>query len=132
MKLICTVFFVLAFTFYGTAQSKNKQKDELKEELSIESQVADSVCICLSKIDSNQLNVSSNALVSNCLQQGITKNKEAIEKEHKNNRKDESQLLKEGISSSLLIRVQNVLSLNCSSYKKFDKEIQKSRGNTRR
>jgi hypothetical protein len=129
MKLFLSLSFLLTFSLFSNAQEESKENEV---ELTIENRVADSVCVCLSKLDSNQLKASSSSLVSSCLQKGITQNADAIEKEHKRNRKDESQLLKEGISSSLLIRVQNVLSANCPNYKKFDKEIQKSRGNTRR
>lgn len=94
---------------------------------SIEAQVADTACICLSNIDSAQITSKGNGLKMACLQEAIIKNQEIIEKKHAEEQRKEEDEDKRGIRGSLMIKVQNILAEQCDAYGKFEKEIQEKR-----
>lgn len=98
-----------------------------KAQMTIEEQVADTACLCLSNLDTNQIKSNANVLKMSCLQQAIEKNNEAIQKNFKTEQRKEADQEKIGIQGSMLIKVQNVLTENCPVYAKFEQKMQTQR-----
>jgi hypothetical protein len=96
-------------------------------DISIEHQVADTACLCLSKLDSVGINVKANALKNECLSQAIQKNQEAINKNFETKKRKEEEIGKIGVRGSILIKVQNVLSNSCPQYAILEKKAQVQR-----
>jgi hypothetical protein len=113
-KLICALVFVLVSTV-SFAQ------------LTLEQQVADSTCTCLSAIDTVKINSQGNGLKMACLQKALIQNKEAITKEYSTTQRKEEDEAKRGLQGSLMIKVQNELSKNCAAYNLFQQKIQERR-----
>ena len=98
----------------------------MKSQLTLEQQVADSACACLSGIDTTQIKSSSNGLRMACLQQAMVQNNESIVKELGTTQKREEDQEKEGLRGSLMIKVQNILAKDCKYYKDFERKLRNS------
>jgi hypothetical protein len=98
-----------------------------KAQMTIEEQVADTACACLSKLDTSEIKINSNVLKMTCLRTAIEKNKDAIQKNFATEKRREEDQEKLGIRGSLLIKVQNVLTKNCTVYAKFEQKMQTQR-----
>ncbi|MFT6716868.1 MAG: hypothetical protein ACJA0Q_001516 [Saprospiraceae bacterium] len=96
-------------------------------QISLEEQVADSACACLSAIDTAKINSQSNGLKMACLQKAMIQNKESITKEYSTSQRKEEDQAKIGIRGSLMIKVQNILTKKCVAYKIFETKIQERR-----
>lgn len=94
---------------------------------SIEQQVADSACICLSAIDTTKITSQGNGLKMACLQKAMIQNKESIAKEYATTKRKEEDEEKIGLQGSLMIKVQNILSKKCAVYQLFQVKIQERR-----
>ncbi len=94
---------------------------------SIEDQVADTACACLSAIDSSKISSNSNGLKMSCLQQAMIKNQEAVLKNFETEKRKEEDEAKLGLKGSLMIKVQNVLVKRCAAYNLFEKKVQERR-----
>jgi hypothetical protein len=95
-----------------------------KGQMNIEEQVADTACLCLSKLDSVQIKANANVIKMQCLNEAIVKNQTAIQKNYATQKRREEDSEKMGIQGSLYINVQQELTLNCPIYSVFEKEIQ--------
>jgi len=115
MKKIIVFGFAIIISSFAFGQS------------SIEDQVADTACICLSAIDSSKISSNSNGFKMACLQQAMIKNKEAVLKNFETEKRREEDEAKLGLKGSLMIKVQNVLVKRCSAYNLFEKKIQERR-----
>jgi hypothetical protein len=98
-----------------------------KAQMTIEEQVADTACVCLSKLDTVDIKINANILKMNCLQESVKKNNEAIKKNFATEKRREEDQEKLGIRGSLLINVQNILTKKCSVYAKFEQKMQTQR-----
>jgi hypothetical protein len=98
-----------------------------KAQMTIEEQVADTACACLSKLDTAEIKVNANVLKMTCLRSAIEKNTEAIQKNFATEKRREEDQEKLGIRGSLLIKVQNVLTNKCTVYAKFEQKMQTQR-----
>ena len=96
-------------------------------QISLEQQVADSACTCLSAIDTAKISSQGNGLKMACLQKAMIQNKEAIAKEYATTKRRDEDDQKIGIQGSLMIKVQNILSKNCEAYKSFQVKIRERR-----
>lgn len=96
-------------------------------QISLEKQVADSACMCLSAIDTVNINSQSNGLKMACLQKAMIQNSESITKEYATTKRKEEDEEKIGLQGSLMIKVQNILSKDCAAYKLFQVKIQERR-----
>ncbi len=96
-------------------------------QMTIEEQVADTACYCLSKLDTADIKINTNVLKMNCLTSAIEKNNAAIQKHFSTEQRREEDQDKLGIRGSLLIKVQNVLNKNCTVYARFEKKMQTQR-----
>jgi hypothetical protein len=112
-----TLYFVILMVISMTSYSQ----------VSLEQQVADSACTCLSLIDSAKINNQGNGLKMACLQKAMIQNKESITKEYATTKRRDEDEEKIGIQGSLMIKVQNILSKNCDAYKQFQVKIQERR-----
>ena len=93
----------------------------------IEDQVADTACACLSAIDSTKINSNSNGLKMACLQEAMIKNNESIVKTFETEKRREEDEEKRGLKGSLMIKVQNILAERCKSYQLFEQKVQERR-----
>lgn len=98
-----------------------------KAQMTIEEQVADTACACLSKLDTADIKINANVVKMTCLREAIEKNNEAIQKNFATEKRREEDQEKIGIRGSLLIKVQNVLTKKCSVYAKFEQKMQTQR-----
>ena len=98
-----------------------------KAQMTIEEQVADTACACLSKLDTAEIKINANVLKMTCLRTAIEKNNVAIQKNYATEKRREEDQEKLGIRGSLLIKVQNVLVKNCQVYVKFEQKMQTQR-----
>tara|TARA_B110000211_G_scaffold207006_1_gene242492 strand:- start:534 stop:905 length:372 start_codon:yes stop_codon:yes gene_type:complete len=98
-----------------------------KAQMTIEEQVADTACACLSMLDTSEIKINANVLKMTCLQEAIEKNMVAIQKNHATEQRREEDQEKLGIRGSLRIKVQNVLTKNCTVYAKFEQKMQTQR-----
>lgn len=96
-------------------------------QMTIEEQVADTACDCLSRLDTAQIKVNANVLKMTCLREAVQKNNEAIQKNFATEQRKEEDQEKLGIRGSLLIKVQNVLTKKCPVYAKFEQKMQTQR-----
>jgi hypothetical protein len=96
-------------------------------QISLEQQVADSTCTCLSAIDTTKITSQGNGLKMACLQKAMIQNKESIAKEYATTKRRDEDEQKIGLQGSLMIKVQNILSKDCAAYKKFQVKIQERR-----
>ena len=96
-------------------------------QLSLEQQIADSACTCLSAIDTAKISSQGNGLKMACLQKAMIQNKEAITKELSATKRRDEDEEKKGIQGSIMIKVQNILSKDCATYQLFQTKIQKRR-----
>lgn len=94
---------------------------------SIEDQVADTACACLSKIDTTTINSSTNGLKMICLQEAMIKNQESIIKVYETEMRREEDEAKLGLRGSLMIKVQNVLAVRCRVYQLIEQKVQAGR-----
>lgn len=95
-----------------------------KAQMSIEEQVADTACLCLSSLDTIQIKSNANVIKMQCLNEAILKNQSAIQKNYATQKRREEDSDKMGIQGSLYITVQQSLTINCPIYALFEKEIQ--------
>tara|TARA_Y100000589_G_scaffold216978_1_gene204691 strand:+ start:515 stop:916 length:402 start_codon:yes stop_codon:yes gene_type:complete len=95
-----------------------------KGQMSIEEQVADTACLCLSSLDTVQIKANANVIKMQCLNEAILKNQTAIQKNYATQKRREEDSDKMGIQGSLYITVQQNLIINCPIYALFEKEIQ--------
>jgi len=116
-----SIIIILAFTLSLTAKAQQKN------EVSIEHQVADTACVCLSKLDSIEIKARANALKMQCLSLAIKKNQQAINKNFETEKRREEDVEKIGVRGSILIKVQNVLSKECPKYVLFEEKVQVQR-----
>lgn len=114
-KYLLVVLLTIGFWGLGNAQ------------MTIEEQVADTACVCLSKLDTVDIKINANILKMNCLQESVEKNNEAIKKNFATEKRREEDQEKLGIRGSLLINVQNILTKKCSVYAKFEQKMQTQR-----
>tara|TARA_B100000795_G_C22801587_1_gene442207 strand:- start:2501 stop:2872 length:372 start_codon:yes stop_codon:yes gene_type:complete len=114
-KYLLVVLLTIGFWGLGNAQ------------MTIEEQVADTACVCLSKLDTVDIKINANILKMNCLQESVKKNNEAIKKNFATEKRREEDQEKLGIRGSLLINVQNILTKKCSVYAKFEQKMQTQR-----
>lgn len=98
-----------------------------KAQMTIEEQVADTACLCLSKLDTNKIKSNANAIKMACLQEAIAKNQEAIQEDFKTEMRKEEDQEKLGLRGSMLIKVQNVLTKDCPIYARFEQKMQTQR-----
>ena len=115
MKKVLVFVFAIMISSFAIGQN------------TIEDQVADTVCACLSAIDSSKISSNSNGLKMACLQQAMIKNKEAILKNVETEKRREEDEAKLGLKGSLMIKVQNVLVKRCPAYNLFEKKVQERR-----
>lgn len=115
MKHLMTLFFVVIVSITASAQN------------SIEEQVADTACACLSAIDTAQISSGSNGLKMACLQEAMIKNNESIVKVYETEKRREEDEAKMGLKGSLMIKVQNILAVSCPAYQLFEKKVQERR-----
>lgn len=94
---------------------------------SVEQQVADTACVCLSKLDTAAIKSKANLLKMQCLNQAIAKNLETIQKTAATEQRREEDREKLGIRGSIQIKVQNILAENCEIYALFEQELQTQR-----
>tara|TARA_B100000427_G_C15108997_1_gene420646 strand:- start:108 stop:509 length:402 start_codon:yes stop_codon:yes gene_type:complete len=111
-KTAAILFFIFGITTLSNGQ------------MSIEEQVADTVCVCLSKLDTAQIKANANAIKMQCLNEAITKNQTAIQKTYASEQRREEDTEKMGIQGSLYITLQRELIKSCPIYALFEKEIQ--------
>jgi hypothetical protein len=109
--------FLILISFLGMSNLS-------KGQMNIEEQVADTACLCLSKLDSVQIKANANVIKMQCLNEAIVKNQTAIQKNYATQKRREEDSEKMGIQGSLYINVQQELTLNCPIYSVFEKEIQ--------
>ena len=95
-----------------------------KGQMTIEEQVADTACVCLSKLDTAQIKSNANAIKMQCLNEAISKNQSAIQKTFASEQRREEDSEKMGIQGSLYFAVQKELIKSCPIYALFEKEIQ--------
>ncbi len=93
-------------------------------QMTIEEQVSDTACLCLSKLDTAQIKANANAIKMQCLNEAITKNQIAIQKTYASEQRREEDTEKLGIQGSLYITLQHELIKSCPIYALFEKEIQ--------
>ena len=93
-------------------------------QMTIEEQVSDTACICLTKLDTAQIKANANAIKMQCLNEAITKNQIAIQKTYASEQRREEDADKMGIQGSLYITLQHELIKSCPIYALFEKEIQ--------
>ena len=98
-----------------------------KSQINLEQQIADSACVCLSAIDSVVINSQSNGLKMACLQKAFIQNNETIIKNMETEKRKEEDEQKIGIKGSLMIKVQNLLAVQCAAYKQFEQKVQERR-----
>lgn len=99
----------------------------LGAQVSLEQQVSDTACVCLSAIDTSKISSKSNGYKMGCLQQAMLKNNETIIKHYTTEKRKEEDLEKMGIKGSLMIKVQNILSEQCKAYQIFERKVQARR-----
>ena len=116
---------VLVFVLIGLTGFTGFSQDNAP--VSIEQQVADSACVCLSAIDSLKIKSQSNGLKMECLQKAMAQNQESIVKNMETEKRKEEDEQKLGIKGSLMIKVQNILAVQCAAYKQFESKIQERR-----
>lgn len=114
-KSIMTFVLLLGVWGFGKAQQ------------TIEDQVADTACACLSAADTSSLQENPNAVKMRCLQEAIVKNNNAITENYATEQRSEDDQEKMGIRGSLLIKVQNVLASSCSVYIKLENQLRTQR-----
>ena len=114
-KYLLVTFLTIGVWGFGMAQ------------MTIEEQVADTACYCLSKLDTAEIKVNANVLKMACLRSAIEKNNDAIQKNFSTEQRREEDQDKLGIRGSLLIKVQNFLNKNCTVYARFEKKMQTQR-----
>ena len=95
-----------------------------KGQMTIEGQVADTACVCLSDLDTAQIKANANVIKMQCLNDAIVKNQIAIQKNYATQKRREEDSDKMGIQGSLYINVQQELILKCPIYALFEREIQ--------
>ena len=110
-------YTLLLFLCFGLAPM-------LKSQISLEQQIADTACICLSALDTNDISSKSNGMKMACLQQAMIKNQENIRKQYETELRKEEDEEKHGLKGSLMIKVQNILAEKCASYQLFESKIQ--------
>ena len=113
MKKTATILFFV----FGIISMSNGQ-------MTIQEQVADTACVCLSKLDTAQIKANANAIKMQCLNEAITKNQTAIQKTYASEQRREEDTEKMGIQGSLYITLQHELIKSCPIYALFEKEIQ--------
>lgn len=96
----------------------------LKSQISLEQQIADTACICLSALDTSNITSKSNGMKMACLQQAMIRNQENIRKQYETEMRKEEDEEKHGLKGSLMIKVQNILAEKCESYQLFESKIQ--------
>ena len=94
-----------------------------KGQMTIEEQVADTVCACLSKVSENQIKASKNVIKMQCLSEGVSKNITAIQKNYSTEQRKEEDSENTGLQGSLYINVQKELKKNCSTYALFESKV---------
>lgn len=96
-----------------------------KAQMTIEEQVADSACTCLSEIDTSQANIKGkiNVLRMACMDKAIDQNKESIKKNYSTQQRKEEDQANAGIQGSLYIGVQKELAKNCPIYSVFQQKV---------
>jgi len=120
MYKVCYIFlgfFLWAVTLHAQKENEN----------TIEQQVADTACVCLSRIDTNTIKTALTGLKMQCLSKAIVKNQEAINKNFETEKRREEDLDKLGIRGSILIKVQNILTNSCPNYAFFEEKTQVQR-----
>lgn len=116
MKYIIGLFI----GFFAWSFSANAQE-------SVEQQVADTACVCLSKLDTAAIKSKANILKMQCLNEAIVKNLEEIQKVAATEQRREEDQEKLGIRGSIQIKVQNILAENCEIYALFEQKLQTQR-----
>lgn len=116
MKQIAITFLL----FFGLTAVSQAQ-------LTIEEQVADTACACMSKLDTVQIKSNSNVIKMQCLREAIEKNQEAIMNNYATEQRSEEDQAKIGLRGSMLIKVQNVLIEKCGIYALFEQRMQMQR-----
>lgn len=114
-RRVLLIMLTIGFWGFGNAQ------------MTIEEQVADTACLCLSNLDTNQIKSNANVVKMACLQEAIQKNNEAIQKNFQTEQRKEEDQEKIGIQGSMLIKVQNVLTEKCPVYARFEQKMQTQR-----
>jgi hypothetical protein len=99
----------------------------VKSQVNLEQQIADSACVCLSALDTANIKSKSNSLKMECLQKAMTQNHESIIKNMDTEKRKEEDEQKLGIKGSLMIKVQNILAVQCAAYKLFEQKVQERR-----
>lgn len=98
-----------------------------KAQMTIEEQVADTACACMTKLDTAQIKANANVIKMQCLSEAIEKNKEAIQRNYATEARREEDAEKLGIRGSMLITVQNELTESCPIYALFEQKMQTQR-----
>lgn len=94
-----------------------------KAQQTIEAQVADSACVCLSMADTARIKTTPHAVKTECFSKAISQNAEAIRKNYQTEQRREDDLEKQGIGGSLFILVENELEKNCAAYQFLKKYL---------
>ncbi len=96
-------------------------------QMSIEQQIADSACACISQIDTALINSKGNGMKITCLQKAMLQNEEAITKAYTTEKRKKEDEEKIGLKGSLMIKVQNILATKCRVYQIFQEKIHQRR-----
>ena len=94
-----------------------------KGQMTIEEQVADTACACLSKVSESQIKANSNVIKMQCMSDAISKNQKAIQKNYSTQKRREEDSAKMGIQGSLYINVQQELKKNCPIFVLFERKV---------
>jgi hypothetical protein len=94
-----------------------------KGQMTIEEQVADTVCACLNSVNENQIKANRNVIKMQCLSDGVAKNLTAIQKNYSTEKRREEDAEKMGVQGSLYINVQKELKKNCPVYVLFESKV---------
>ena len=94
-----------------------------KGQMTIEEQVADTVCACLSSVNEHQIKANKNVIKMQCLSDGVSKNLVAIQKNYSTEQRREEDSDKMGIQGSLYIGIQKELKKNCPIYVLFESKV---------
>ena len=94
-----------------------------KGQMTIEEQVADTVCACLSKVSKSQIKANKNVIKMQCLSEAVSKNLTTIQKNYSTEQRREEDSDKMGSQGSLYINVQKELKKNCPAYALFESKV---------
>lgn len=111
---------LILMLFFGVTTISNAQ-------MTIEGQVADSTCACLSLADSAKIVNNALAVKMQCFSEAVYKNADAIKRNYQTEQRREEDAEKLGIGGSLLISVENELLKTCPIYQTVANNLQSYR-----